>query len=317
MADDTDAATNGSSATSSGVVSRRVAPFVPVAIALLAQTALLPGSTTTQGPDTAAICSEEIPSYQECHSEYPTGCSKAGGYDPYLNLLKNQLVPPAKAPFQFLDRESYAKLEMSLPPDLSKDNHEDFKDQLAALGEGQVAGLIGYLYYAKKGGKESSNCQLTEPTDIDFHIGIGFDAGLAGKLAGKGSLTTEEKSALKKQSVIVEMTPHWRAQFQPNWELAALTPAIGHKVRVTGQLLVDNEHFESKDDCSFSGASSACWRAGVWELHPVTGFQVCGTGEDCDANSTGWIDLLDFDAAPTPAPKSAPAPATPPAPAPT
>lgn len=290
-----DPSANGSSNSSPGVISRRVAPFAPVAIALLAQTALIgTGTTTTHGADTAAICGEEIPSYQECHSEYPTGCSKAGGYDAYLNLLKNQLVPPAKAPLQLFDRDSYAKLEKSLPQDLTKENHEDFKDELGALGDGQVAGLIGYLYYAKKGGKESSNCQLTEPTDIDYHIGIGFDPALAAKLAAKTKLTTDEHTQMNQSSVIIEMTPHWRAQFRPTWSLEALAPAIGHKVRVVGQLLVDNEHFESKDDCSFADASPTCWRAGVWELHPVTQFQVCSSGDDCDENSTDWIDLEDF-----------------------
>src|SRR4029077_1782124 len=211
----------GSSAPASGVVGRRIAPFAPLAIALLAQSALLGTGATTaptdHNADTAAVCEEEIPSYQECHSEYPTGCSKAAGYDAYLNFLKNQLVPPTKAPQLALAQDDYGQLELGLPQDLSKSNHEQFKDELAALGDGHVASVIGYLYYAKKGGKESSNCQLTEPTDIDFHIGIGFDPDLAAKLAGKKKLTSDEHTQLNQSSVIVEMTPHWRAQFQPEW----------------------------------------------------------------------------------------------------
>ncbi len=292
-----DTADNRSSTPAPGVVGRRIAPFAPLAIALLAQSALIGTGTATaptdHNADTAAVCEEEIPSYQECHSEYPTGCSKAAGYDGYLNFLKNQLVSPDKARQLSLAQDDYGKLELGLPQDLAKSNHEQFKNELAALGEGHVVSLTGYLYYAKKGGKESSNCQLTEPTDIDFHIGIGFDPDLAAKLEGKKKLTTSEHTQVDQSSVIVEMTPHWRAQFKPAWTLEALAPAVGHQVRVTGQLLVDNEHYDPKDDCGLSGAGASCWRASVWELHPVTGFQVCGS-DSCDETSTDWVDLEDF-----------------------
>ncbi|HEX4960540.1 MAG TPA: hypothetical protein VF173_06855 [Thermoanaerobaculia bacterium] len=299
MANSTD---NGSNTTSPGVVSRRVAPFAPLAIALLAQTALLGGGGTTatpadHGPDTAAVCGDEIPTYQECHSEYPTGCSKAANYDPFLNLLKNQLTAPTVAPLRLLGRDDFGKLEQGLPPALTKSNHEVFKDDLAALGDGRVVGVVGYLYYAKKGGKESSNCQLENPDDIDFHIGIGFDPALAAKLGSKDKkqkVTPEDHTVMNQTSVIVEMTPHWRAQFRPEWKIEALTLAIGHQVRVAGQLLVDNEHFAPHDDCAFPGAGSTCWRASVWELHPVTRFEVCNTSTPCTETSGGWVDLEDF-----------------------
>src|SRR3954451_11008426 len=93
-------------ATSPAPISRRLMPFAPLVIAMLAQTALIgtgtgthPGTETAEhGPDTPAVCEEEIPTYQECHSEYPNGCSKAAGYDAYVNLLKNQLISPDQAP---------------------------------------------------------------------------------------------------------------------------------------------------------------------------------------------------------------------------
>ncbi|HYX25172.1 MAG TPA: hypothetical protein VFC23_13545 [Thermoanaerobaculia bacterium] len=305
-------ADDGSTTTSPGVVSRRIAPFAPLAIALLAHTALLGGGTATtsteHGPDTAAVCGDEIPTFQECHSEYPTGCSSSAGYDAYLNLLKNQLVAPTIAPQLFLAHADYGKLEQGLPPALSKKNHEVFKDDLAKLGDGRVASVVGFLYYAKKGGKESSNCQLGDPDDIDFHIGIGFDPQFAAKLATKAKLTSDDHSTMNQSSVIVEMTPHWRAKFRPTWNLAVLTPAIGHQVRVAGQLMVDNEHFDPHDDCAFPGAGTACWRASVWELHPVTRFEVCSTGNSCTETSGGWVDLEDF-GKPAPAASGAPSPA--------
>jgi hypothetical protein len=292
-------------AASPAPISRRLMPFAPLVIAMLAQTALIGTGTGTgtgtnqgtetadHGPDTPAVCAEEIPTYQECHSEYPNGCSQAAGYDAYVNLLKNQLISPDLAPQVALTRDDYGRLEQSLPQGLVKNNHEQVMDELSALGDGHVVSLIGYLYYAKKGGKESSNCQLTEPTDIDYHIGIGFDPALAGKLAARTRLTPGEHTQVNQSSMIVEMTPHWRAQFKPAWSLDALAPVVGRQVRVVGQLLVDNEHFDPHDDCAFPGASPSCWRAGVWELHPVTRFQVCGTGA-CTETSGGWTDLEDL-----------------------
>ena len=312
--------------TKPGAVSRRVAPFAPLAIALLAQTAVLklpPGTVAAEHPpDEAAVCGDEIPTSQECHSEYPTGCSQAAKYDPYLNLLKNQLVSPLKKPARTFTGDTYAALEERLPPALSSDNHEDFKTELAALGEGRVVALIGYLYDAKKGGKESSNCQLSDPDDIDFHLGIGFDRDLAAAVAAEAQLTPDERKKLhqelKVSSHIVEVTPHWRASFKPTWTLATFAPAVGRQVRVVGQLLVDNEHFSAKDDCAFPDAGPRCFRASVWEIHPVTRFQVCTNGDSCTGTSSnGWVDVENLGttqtspspgtASPSPPPPAAPA----------
>jgi hypothetical protein len=289
-----------------GVLSRGVAPFAPLAIALVAQTALLGGggggrSETERTADAAVVCDEDIPSFQECHSEYPTGCSKAGKYDGYLNFLKNQLVDPARRPLRVLNGDDIGKLEEGLPADLSKSNHEELKKDLAVLGEGHVVTVLGYLYYAKKGGGESSNCLLTDPTDIDYHIGIGFEPGLAEKLAGKTKLTVAERQEMNQSSMVIEMTPHWRAVFRPTLTLAAFAPAIGRQVRVVGQLVADSEHYTPKDDCGLAGASAACWRATVWELHPVTRFEVCGTPEPCTDAGKGWMDLEELSGAQPPA----------------
>jgi hypothetical protein len=293
-----------------GTVSRRVAPFAPLAIAMLAQTALLrtgPSATVSEEhpADEAAVCGEEIPSYEECHSEYPNGCSAAARYDAYVNLLKNQLVRPTKRPLRFFTGDELGALEQrlqSLPEELTKTNHIDLMDDLSRLGEGHVVGMVGFLYYVKKGGKESSNCQLTDADDIDLHIGIGFDPQVAAKLASKKKLTSDERSEIHQSSVIVEVTPHWRAQFNPAWTLAAFTPVVGRQVRVVGQLLADSEHYVAKDDCGFADAGSTCWRASIWELHPVTRFEVCNDGDSCTETSRNWVDLEDFGTAAEPVP---------------
>jgi hypothetical protein len=64
---------------------------------------------------------------------------------------------------------------------------------------------------------------------------------------------------------------------------------VGRQVKVVGQLLVDNEHNRDSDNCARSGADKTkCWRASIWELHPVTNFLVCSTDSCAKDRQTGW-----------------------------
>lgn len=278
-----------------------LAPFAPLALALLMQNAVIPGHSAeaeANGTD-AAVCGDDLEGVRGCHSEYPTGCSKAAKYDAYLNLIKNQLVPPTTAPVKFLTRDDLVEIGAKTPAALTKGNHADLKEELAKLGEDRVYAVNGYFYYAQKGGtSESSNCQLGDIDAIDFHLGIGFDENLAVKFRKGASPkpTPADREQLTKTSMVVEMTPHYRLQFHPEWTLEILKPAVGYQVRVVGQLLADNEHNNTKDNCLLPKANQAtCWRMGIWELHPVTQFQVCKTLAKCTNNSKDWVELEDFD----------------------
>ncbi|MBV9761851.1 MAG: hypothetical protein JO340_14920 [Acidobacteriaceae bacterium] len=288
---------------SNSTFSRRVAPFVPVALSLLLSRSILPvaapegeaeAPNANGGAPVVATCEADIGSVEVCHSYYPTGCSKSAhpAYDPYLNLLKNQLLPPSSPALLQLDRQAFIDLNSKTPAGLRTGNHAQFSQQLGALQEGQVASLIGYLYYAQYGGKsESVNCQLGDPDEIDFHIGIGFDPTLAGKLSQHQRLTPDENATLEPTSVIVEMTPHYRAHFEPDWTLDALKNVLGRQVRVTGQLLIDNEHVAGNANCGAPHAdTSKCWRFSAWELHPVTKFEICQSdSQPCAAGD--WVAL--------------------------
>ena len=232
---------------------RHVAPFAPLALALLMngapsnrlgatkaepqaqpQESAEEVSTTAQG----AKC-EEVTDFQDCHSRYPSGCSAAGGYDVSLNLLKNVLTPVSN-PVSYLTRQDYANLDAHIPAGLSSNNHGQFEDQLKQMGEGNVYGLIGYLYYSQHTGAESSNCDLTaagppsdpEYANVDYHIGIGFDPTVAQSLRGAASAAPDLNTTLAKRkpkpapggtslltlqqsSVIVEVDAAYRFQFQP------------------------------------------------------------------------------------------------------
>ena len=284
------------------VIVRHVAPLIPVALAL-ASHVVAPTKPTPAAPPAgapvAAIC-EGVADFHDCHSRYNAGCSGSGGYDAELNFLKNKLIAPAPATtsLQFLSQADIQNLDRNTPQALGggKKNHADFKDQLAQLGEGKVFGLIGFLYGVKPEGAESSNCELTssdpEDSNGDYHIYIGFDPAIAAKLRSKQALTPDEKKSLTKTSVIVEMTPHERFAFESGvWTVEALQQALGSQVRVTGQLMADSEHNVSGQNCAL-GLTAGCWRASIWELHPVTGFQVCKDSANvCVPGSSSWAEL--------------------------
>jgi hypothetical protein len=234
--------------------------------------------------------------FQDCHTRYPTGCSAAAGYDPALNLLKNRLIPPpGPEPVKYLTREDVKNLDANTPSGLTAHNHADFQEDLQKMGEGQIYGIVGYLFYFQPTSAESTNCQLTGPvgqlnpqddyTNVDFHIGIGFEDPSNNKFS---------KHQGQQNSVIVEMTPYSRFLYENGvWTLDNLQKAQNKPVRVVGQLMVDSEHNVPTQNCALAETTdqlAKCWRASAWELHPVVRFQVCRSGT-CTANSEGWVDL--------------------------
>jgi hypothetical protein len=274
-----------------------LATAVPLAIALI-HSAMTPGNKVVGNPTeeelttTSVTCQEPIEGFEACHSQYPAGCSLGGTYDPYLNFLKNETVFKGTQPSKYFKSENdFAALEKEIPAELGKSNHASAQEALKKAGEGELHGVIGYLYDAKAEDKESSNCELPrdkEEQDVDFHIWVGFDSATAQKLRNKEAVTPDEK----KKAAIVEMTPHTRAN-HPAWTTDALKAVKGRKVRVVGQLMVDNEHNVSSQNCGHNPHTAACWRLSVWELHPVTAFQVCDDASDdsCTETAGKWVDL--------------------------
>lgn len=271
---------------------------IPLVISLVAASVLpsrsgKPSAIALKHGITAVKCDTDIEDFNACHADYPTGCSNAARYDPDLNLLKNKLTHPSADSAPLLNERDCKKLENGLPADLSKSNRKQFASQLKDLGEGEIRGIVAYLYYAKLSGAESVNCLLTGEENADFHIGIGFDPEIAKALRNSRKLSPDQRRALTQTSMIVEMTPHFRAFFEPNWTLDALKSSVGEMVKVTGQLLVDNEHIDPSQNCRFSpDPPVSCWRASAWELHPVSSFLVCDRQDSaCDEASTDWVEL--------------------------
>jgi hypothetical protein len=270
-------------------------------------------------------------SVTDCHTNYSTGCTRSAhpGYDGYLNLVKNLLPSPNLSPESPpLTKASVDTIEGQMQQlGLNNTNHEALKDQLEQLGEGHIRSVQGYLYYAfLSNGRDSQhpsgetcNCQLTQGNAVDYHIGIGFDpfpttsatSQLLAQLRQGSDFrdlevavknlpnTNPRKKLLKRlgqQSMVVEITPHYRAKFFPGWLLRKLQRSTGLLVTVTGQLMVDNVHASPGEDCGFPNSIKAtCWRKSAWELHPVTQFLVCtnqASPTTCAPNS--WVKLADL-----------------------
>lgn len=287
-----------------GVLSRRVLPFAPLTLALLLQNATLPTAggrkSAPRAPAAAEMATcEDVETMEQCHTTYPTGCSLSDNpnYDAYLNLLKNQLTPrTAPVAGSFSSLADFEALDRRLPAGLKKGNHESFSKELAALGEGRSFTATGFLYYVTQTGAESVNCNLTSPDAVDLHIGIGFDPAVASELLAlrkaRRGIPTDLQRRLRTGSIIVEMTPHFRSTVGEQWSFDNVRAHVGEPVRVTGQLLVDNEHNVPSQNCALPGAdTSKCWRGSAWELHPVTRFQVCASDSGCTASSGDWSDL--------------------------
>ena len=189
------------------------------------------------------------------------GC---GGGDLQLNTKKNRLDTPQQ-PYQVMTFEDFSHLQEESPTHWTQNQPRDVAEQ---LGEDTPVMLAGFLLGAHSGSPETCNCKLSGEENNDYHINI-----------------VERSSDRLRDSLVVEMTPKMRAQI-PEWRLDKINGLITDAnnpplVRVSGYLLFDSEHV------SRSGGE----RATIWEIHPVTRFEVCTVG-NCTADSDdGWQDL--------------------------
>jgi hypothetical protein len=249
-----------------------------------------------------ASCPKTGMTLKKCHSSFPDGCSAAAhpSYDAYLDFLKDQNPGPTAASTKDLIGSDFLKLESDLPATLRSTNHAKSAEQFASLGEGNIYTVIAYLYFAEDtsqgtptvpANSETSNCKLTVPNTFDYHLGLGFNSQLAGNARSTHPKPGDAAfSALEKDSVVAEMTPYTR---HAKWTYSRVNALQGQQVKVVGQLMADNVHFNQNDDCHFSSATTGCWRSTVWEIHPITQFYVCKASSGCTVSSpaSDWTNL--------------------------
>jgi len=259
----------------------------------------LAGKAAAQHP---ASCPNSGMTLQICHDKFPDGCSasRRPSYDAYLDFLKDQDPGPSVPSVKDLAASDFSDLESTLPKTLRSANHATFARRFANLGEGNIHTVVAYLYFAEDTAKgipgkpavsETCNCKLTAPDTFDYHLGLGFNSALAASARSNHPKPGDSSFApLEKDSVVAEMTPFTR---HPKWTFDRVTVLQGKQVKVVGQLMVDNIHFNSKDDCKFPSANPSCWRSTVWEIHPITQFYVCNALGGCTVSSpdADWTSL--------------------------
>jgi hypothetical protein len=194
-----------------------------------------------------------------------TGC--VGG-DPELNKLKNRVDSPKEGAIDEMSISDIIALEDDQPDTWTRGRA---RKELSDLGEGKAIVVKGYLIHAKGSGAETCNCRLTGGANNDIHMNI-----------------VRRKVDPREESLVVEMTPRIRAK-EPRWTLKKLTTLADEEeppyVRVTGWLLLDTEHI--------SGNGGP--RATVWEIHPITQFEVCeGSRKSCDGGQN-WKALAQIE----------------------
>jgi len=93
--------------------------------------------------------------------------------------------------------------------------------------------------------------QTTTSGQLRLPYGLGFDKTLADQiLQTKPQPIFGKPAAMDKTSVVAEMTPHTRGA---KWAFARVNSLQGQQVKVVGQLMMDNVHWNAKDDCGFFG----------------------------------------------------------------
>jgi len=186
------------------------------------------------------------------------GCPPEGdGGDTGLNLRKNRIdqAPDQPTPLQNL-------LSLTWPQGVEKARRGAWAPDNAATvaqNEGRAVTAEGYVLLVRHEGPESPNCH--DAQSRDYHTWLAASAG-----------TLSDRSA----SMIVEFTPRVVAR-NGGWTDAALLRLTGHRVRVSGWLMLDQEHPEQVGKT----------RGTLWEIHPVTGVQVDDNGTWQDLSAAG------------------------------
>ena len=157
------------------------------------------------------------------------------------------------------------------------------------LGEGRVVQFTGFMidpHYSDVKTGESVNCNHPGEASNDIHMGISdqvidLPKGKAGK---------EERNKLLCETVVAEVTPHFRPEA---WEAANLKRiASAHQpVRITGQLFFDGSHNPCRNGQVGKGDPA---RASLWEIHPVYNIEVCSVKKIGNCAKDKWVQLKDF-----------------------
>ena len=226
-------------------------------------------------------CADDM---ESCSRE---GCSPNNHHDPELNKLKN--LKSSQKPV--IDRTLTWMIRREKKVEDSGYRRGDPRDVLTNLDEGTQARVVGLLLAVKKEHGESCNCYLDVVDETtDNHLVLVNPKVIMDHPLPSHATMTQIKAVFKKRepkSVTAEFTPRVRADGHPNFtsELQKIinTTAQGAlRVRVTGQLMFDSEHFRHLP----------LKRATQWEIHPILKLEYCPKNKTCKKDGDeNWVDL--------------------------
>ena len=229
---------------------------------------LSPGTPTTSpaaGEATAVSAQWEKPSPAE---ESFGSCAAGGtsGSDSKTNERKNRIdVPTVYHAVQFAAVADTSKL--TYPAQIARVRTKWTAADAKAIAqvEGAAVQIRGHLSrQVKPEGAESTNCGMTAPDQVDWHM----------------YLTAQPRQPIS-NAIIVEATPRVRAlqvggkAVHANWSVTNLKPFVdtATEVRISGWLMFDPDHV----------SAVGTQRATPWEIHPITRIEVFEDGK--------WVDL--------------------------
>jgi hypothetical protein len=187
------------------------------------------------------------------------------GSDADQFTLKNR----ADYPTSFKDVSWQAIFELPYPGrddgNYAKPHRKDWiASELAVIEpfENIAVRVIGYIVAIKPqngGNGEGTNCNFNKVGDVDTHIALVANVGDG-----------------EKGSIVIEWTPRF-LKAHPNSTKSKLLPWLDsdNPVRVTGWLMVDPDHVNHLGR----------YRGTLWELHPITKFEVYRDGQFVDLDN--------------------------------
>lgn len=188
-----------------------------------------------------------------------------------------------------------------LPTDraLLRDLHETSEGDL--IGEGTVVELVGFLIkgkFSNIGDGESVNCHFGGREENDVHLNIV-------RTKPPANPTTAQLQALECESVVAEISPHFRPElWEPLGRLVKTSPNataakkiaaldLRRPMRFTGQMFFDASH----RPCVNGTPVESSRRLSAWEIHPVYAVDICinTSLSGCPRSDAGrWVPLHEW-----------------------
>jgi hypothetical protein len=229
-------------------------------------------------------CRDDYDGILDCPLE---GCggSRTHPVDGKLNEKKNIRTAP----------EGAAKLmtieELKEKPNPSRQRfRSDNRDRsvLREMGEGDKIMVVAWLLTVRRGGLESCNCKIDLPEPEKYVVRDNH------MVLVDPSLRRPTLARNEAHSVAAEFTPRVKLDhpnfgraildklIDENWTESKANPTGKLKVRMTGVLMFDSEHY----------FGIPLERENDWEIHPVFKVEYCPEDESCTGESDdNWVDL--------------------------